>query len=148
MNLNKYALIASSDFTSFKFDSIGPKGTIPKLIQFQQMNIAGYYNLAFGDLGPVTNELDDFTVSDNGDSEKVLATVVAALSDFLDSHPNAVVYATGSTKVRTRLYRMSISKYYYQEMHNFELFGEKESGFQQFELGQEYLGFLVKTKNN
>lgn len=37
------------------------------------------YNLAFGDKNPLTGEIDDKIVTDNGDSEKVLATVVAAV---------------------------------------------------------------------
>lgn len=46
----------------------------------------------------VTGEIDDTVISNNGDSEKVLATVVTTLYAFIYKHQNAMVYATGSTK--------------------------------------------------
>src|SRR5690554_1018587 len=56
-------------------------------------------------------EIDDKTVSNNGDSEKVLATVVATVYAFSDKYPDSWIFATGSTKARTRLYRMGITRY-------------------------------------
>ncbi len=51
-------------------------------------------------------------ITDNGDSEKVLATVVGAIYMFTEQYPDAWVYAVGSTAARTRLYRMGINKYF------------------------------------
>jgi hypothetical protein len=144
MNLDKYTLTASPNFKSFKFYSVGPKGSIPKFVQFQEMLDTDYFNLAFGDI--INGRLDDLSVSANDDSEKVLATVVTALYDFLEKHPNATVYAKGSTPVRTRLYRMGIFKYYNEFDLGISVFGELESGFEPFRAGQEYLGFLVRKK--
>jgi hypothetical protein len=62
------------------------------------------YNLAFGDKDHSTGEIDDKVISNNGDSEKVLATVVATVYAFTDKYPETWIYATGSTKARTRLY--------------------------------------------
>ena len=105
MKAKKYPLKAERSLTTFEFVSEGPKGAIKKLIQFQETNEPSLYNLAFGDKVGET-EIDDLAVSNNGDSEKVLATVVSALYAFFDRHPTAFVYATGSTKARTRLYRI------------------------------------------
>jgi hypothetical protein len=92
------------------------------------------------------SSLDDIAISNNGDSEKVLATVVASLYAFMDRYPTAFVYATGSTRSRTRLYRMGISKYYKEMVADFYLYGQIGSNFYDFELGKEYNGFLVQRK--
>jgi len=57
-----------------------------------------------------------------------------------------MVYATGSTKARTRLYRMGISKYYDEAAKDFEIFGERDKQWEQFEKDTEYEAFLVKVK--
>ena len=94
MKIDRYALKSESGLTVFEFISEGPQGTIRKMIHFQETNEPGLYNLAFGDKNSDTDEMDDLSVSNNGDSEKVLATVVAALYAFFDKHPDAFVYAT------------------------------------------------------
>lgn len=123
-NLDKYPLEAQTNLTVFEFVSQGPNGPIPKLIQFQQINQSPIYNLAFGNKNGETGEIDDLAVSNNGDTQKVLATVVAALYAFLDNYPEAYVYATGSTTDRTRLYRMGITRFYEEVVQDFELYGQ------------------------
>ena len=91
MKLEKYSLKSEKDLTVFEFISEGPKGAIRKLIQFQKTNEPNLYNLAFGDKNSETGEIDDLAISNNGDSEKVLATVVSALYAFFDKYPNAFV---------------------------------------------------------
>ncbi len=73
----------------------GPKGLILKRIQFTLVNRDQVFNLAFGDKDTVTGDIDDLSVSNNGDSEKVLATVVGAVYAFCDRHPVAWIYASG-----------------------------------------------------
>lgn len=87
------------------------------------MNIENLYNLAFGDKNYDTGQLDDKIITDNGDSEKVLATVVAALYAFVDRYPGVWVYATGSTLARSRLYRMGINKYFDMVAADFDVHG-------------------------
>jgi hypothetical protein len=145
MKTEKYPLKAEKSLNTFEFISEGPKGTIRKLIQFQETNEPNLYNLAFGDKVGET-EIDDLAISNNGDSEKVLATVVAALYAFFDKHPTAFVYATGSTKARTRLYRMGITKYYDEMIEDFYLYGQIDDEFPIFEIGKEYDGFLAQRK--
>jgi len=146
MQLDKYALKAESSLTVFEFVSEGPNGLIHKLIQFQDTNQPDVYNLAFGDKNAETGELNDLAVSNNGDSDKVLATVVAALYAFFDKYPGAFVYATGSTAIRTRLYRMGISRFYDQMIEDFDLYGQAGNEFCAFEVGKEYAGFLAQRK--
>lgn len=146
MQLEKYALTTDESLTVFEFTSLGSKGTIYKQIQFQPTYTTGLYNLAFGDKHPKTGELDDLAVTNNGDTDEVLATVVAALYEFLDRHPEALVYATGSTPARTRLYRMGITRFYAEMQRDFTLFGLIGKELYPFEIDVAYEGFLAQRK--
>ncbi len=102
--------------------------------------------MGFGDKNLVTGTIDDTVVSNNNDSEKVLATVIATLYAFTDKHKGAFIYATGSTNSRTRLYRMGISKYLDEALKDFEIYGELEDSWELFKLGKDYNSFLVKRR--
>ena len=97
MKLKRYELKAGESFSTFEFTSEGQKGKIPKLIQFSPTNLKDLFNLAFGDKDLETGEIDDLKISNNGDSEKILATVVASVYAFTDKNPDVWIYATGST---------------------------------------------------
>ena len=148
MKLDRYELIAGRNLTTFEFLSEGRKGKIVKVIQFQQMNLENLYNLAFGDKNADTGELDDKVVTDNGDSEKVLATVVAALYAFAYRYIDAWVYATGSNSARTRLYRMGINKYFDIVAIDFDIMGEHQNEWEWYENGKDYQAFAVRRKNS
>ena len=146
MKLDRYELKAGRNLTTFEFLSEGPKGRIVKLIQFQQMNLPNLYNLAFGDLNPLTGKLNDEIITNNEDSEKVLATVVSAIYAFFGYHPNAWVYATGSTASRTRLYRMGINKYFDIVDEDFDIMGEHKNEWEWYQKGKNYQAFAVHRK--
>jgi len=146
MKLAKYPLASSDNFTTFEFTSEGTKGLIHKLVRFQQTNVKGVYNLAFGDKDNTTGDIDDEVVSNNGDSEKVLATVVATVYAFTDQYQNAWIYATGSTKARTRLYRIGISKFLAEVKEDYEILGERDGDWEVFKKNIEYDGFFVRRK--
>lgn len=126
--------------------SEGTKGKIPKIIKFSETHLKDFYNLGFGDKNLETGEIDDLSVSNNGDSEKVLATIVSAVYAFTDKYRNAWVYATGSTQVRTRLYRMGISKHLEQAKEDFDIFGLLNDEWVDFEKGIDFDAFLIKRK--
>lgn len=146
MKVEKYNLKTSAKGKRYEFISEGPRGAIRKLIEFQATHDPGLFNLAFGDKDPKTGEMDDLSVSDNGDTEKVLATVVAAVYAFCDQYPDAYVYAAGSTKARTRLYRMGITKHLEQMQQDYYMYGQKGEDFFNFEPAVEYDGFLAQRK--
>ena len=146
MNLPRYPLAADDKLTTFEFTSEGPNGRIAKLVQFTPTNLKDFYNLAFGDKDNETGEIDDLAISNNNDSEKVLATVVGTVYAFTDKRTDAWIYATGSTATRTRLYRMGISKYLSEVKSDFDVFGELNDKWEPFKKGKDYLGFLVKRK--
>jgi hypothetical protein len=148
MILDRYEIKASNNLKTFEFLSEGNKGRILKVIQFQKMNHPNLYNLAFGDKNFLTGIIDDKIVTDNGDSEKVLATVVSAVYAFADKHPDCWIYATGSTASRTRLYQMGINKYFNIVIEDFEIIGEFKNEWQPYEFGKKYQAFAVQRKNN
>lgn len=82
MRIDSYALKAGSEPTVFEFISKGPKGAIQKLILFQETDNPNLFNLAFGDKNIDTGDLNDLVVSNNGDTDKVLATVAEAVYAF------------------------------------------------------------------
>jgi hypothetical protein len=146
MKLDRYELKSDDPLSTFEFLSEGTKGRIEKLIQFTQVNQEGLYNLGFGDKDQVTGHLNDEVVTDNGDTEKVLATVVAAVYAFCDKIPDAWIYATGSTLSRTRLYRMGINKYYDTVEQDFEIYGQAEGEWEPYQKGKDYQAFVVRRK--
>jgi hypothetical protein len=146
VNLPKYHLKADSELIVFEFTSSGPNGNIPKLIKFSQTQLEGLYNLGFGDKDLMTGEIDDLAVSNNGDSEKILATVIAAVYAFTDKYEDIWVYATGSTLARTRLYRMGITKYLAEAKTSFDIYGLLNDEWLEFETGIDFEAFLIKRK--
>lgn len=146
MKIEKYHLKSDETFTYFEFISVGSKGAIRKIIEFQATSTPGLYNLAFGDKNPETDEIDDLAISNNGDTQKVLGTVVAALYAFFDRNREAIIYATGSTPARTRLYRMGISKFFDEIQNDFYLYGQIGDKLFVFEAGVEYQGFVAQRK--
>jgi hypothetical protein len=145
MKLPKYQLKGDRSLRVFEFISEGPKGRIPKIIKYSETNEENVYNLAFGNKN-VTGDIDDLTVSDNRDSEKIIATVVSTIYAFTDKHPERMVFATGSTKARTRLYRMGITKYIIEIKKDFEVLGFRDGNWHPFRKDEEYDAFLAIRK--
>jgi hypothetical protein len=146
MKLANYPLAAEENLKTFEFISEGPNGLIRKMVQFTPTNLQGFYILAFGDKDSKTGELDDLAISNNNDTERILATVAATVYAFTDKYSDAWIYATGSTKARTRLYRMGINKYFSQARKDFEILGQMEKHWEAYEKDKNYVGFLVKRK--
>ena len=148
MKYSRYNYSTEKDSTVFEFISIGSKGHIKKLVQYTEMNIEHYYNLGFGDYNDDLGEIDDEIITNNGDSIKVLATVVSTVYAFTAKYPNAHVFATGSSEVRTRLYRMGITNNLEELKEDFYVYGlQSNNTFGLFVPGEDYLGFLVTRKN-
>ena len=146
MKQDKYQLKSSKSLTVFEFVSEGSKGKIKKIVQLSETNLKDFYNLGFGDKNENSEEIDDTIITNNGDSQKVLATVAATVYAFTEKNPNAWIYATGSNKVRTRLYRIGITNYIKEIKKDFEIYGLKEDKWAEFKSGVEYAAFLVKRK--
>jgi hypothetical protein len=139
-------VLASPDFQTFEFASIGPNGYVIKVVRYSEIEVAGYYNLGFGDKNPLTGLLSDIIVTNNGDSQKVLATVAATLYVFTQHYPKATVLAVGSTLARTRLYRMGIANNLEDIEKDFTILGLLEDDWLPFCKGINYEAFLITRK--
>lgn len=144
--LPHYTLESDESLTTFEFISVGKKGEITKAVQYAETNLKSFYNLGFGDKNAQTGEIDDQIISDNGDSQKVLATVAATVYIFTEKYPSAWVYATGSTKSRTRLYRRSLTNNLTAILQDFELYGQLEGEWQEYSRGIDYEAFLLRRR--
>lgn len=150
MNYEKYESISgSSDSLKFEFISEGPNGKFKKIVQFSQTNNPDIYNLGFGDKLE-NGEIDDQIRNNNQDRNKILATIATIVYEFTSKYPSKMVFFSGSTTERTRLYRMAISKNLIELEADFEIsgvnFDEQKSVMEIFRNGKNYDGFLVKRK--
>jgi hypothetical protein len=147
MREETYQIRANSFEKVFEFTSEGPKGSIKKRIVYEDTNIEGIYNLAFGDVDAETDDFDDKVISDNEDAVKVLATVAETVFIFLKTYPNAAIRARGSNFARTRLYRIGISNNLEEIINNFDIYGLLEGiGWVRYEKNKNYSAFLIKNK--
>lgn len=133
----------------YEFYSEGPKGTIKKIIRYRLIQDKPYkiYNLGFGDWDDNENDVDDMVNTNNQDRQRVLATVANTFRDFLKSHPEASVFAKGSTNSRTRLYQMNIAAFW-EEIANasFVVNGYLKEAWQPFEKGINFEAFIIRKK--
>lgn len=141
-----YKLKTDPDAIVFEFTSVGPKGNIAKLVMYQETKITDLYNLAFGDKDEITGEINDMIVTNNKDSQKVLATVAETVLIFTNRYPTAQILAKGSTKSRTRLYRIGINTHLEEIKKHFRVYGLKDKKWYLFKTSIEYDAYLIKPK--
>lgn len=151
MHYPKYTdVLISNDYHVHEFISSGPNGSIVKRIQFQETVDPTIYNLGFGDKLR-DGIIDDTADSKNGDRDIILATVVEAIYKFTSVYPQKSILFFGSNEVRTRLYRMAISKNYELLNRDFHIFGLNENAGElvvdRFKSGKTFVGFLVRRKH-
>jgi hypothetical protein len=147
MKYDRYELLAGENLLFFEFESDGSKGKVTKLIHYTETELKGFYNLGFGDKDHKTGEIDDTIITNNGDSKKILATVASSVYKFTNKYPNAWIYAIGSTKARTRLYRIGISNNLAEILQDFDIHGFKDGEWCVFVKNVEYDAFLVRRKS-
>jgi hypothetical protein len=146
MKYERYELESDKTLMVFEFISEGPKGKIHKVIQYSETNLKDYYNLGFGDKDHKTGGINDTVITNNNDSQKVLATVASTIYAFIEKHPDAWVYAAGSSKARTRLYRIGITNNLVEIKKDFWVYGLKDNQWHEFRKGVDYHAFLIKRK--
>ena len=148
MNKESYDLTGNPNHMEFQFVSAGPNGKIKKAIiytlRINQDFI--FYNLGFGDLNDETGTLDDLSQSNNGDRDKILATVAQTVLEFTNYIPGAIVYAEGSTPARTRLYQMGLASSLEEIEKIFDIYGLVGGEWLPFERNVNYNAFMVYRK--
>lgn len=143
MNLEKYPVKAMRGKKRFEFNSIGARGKIKKVIIFQKMG-PNFFNLAFGDWDKKISKIDSSARSNNGDRDKILATVASVVHEFLKSHVNATILLQGATAAKTRLYQMGINKHFPEISRYCIVEGLAGDTFEQFQPGKSFEMFKVK----
>lgn len=128
MDTPKYELSANVDFTVFEFTSNGKNGSIQKAVKYSQTLNKNVYNLGFGDIvfsNEATGEIevDDTTLSNNGDLQMIINTVVYSAYIFTKRYPDSYILFGSSDKARMRLYRMFLSRNMDEISKNFTVFG-------------------------
>lgn len=139
-------IAALDDLSEFDFISHGKKGPIHKRVTFTATEMDNVYNLFLGDLGE-DGEINDLTVSDNGDRNKVLATVVSIVTSYTNRYPDRWILFQGSTESRTRLYRMAIGLHLEELSIKFEICTFVEELLVSFCKNMNINVFLIKRKN-
>jgi hypothetical protein len=135
----------TDDFSIFDFVSTGRKGEIAKRIEFTPTEIPTIINLAFGDIDE-NGQIDDHSISNNGDRNKILATIAFVVEIYLQKYPDRLVYFKGSTQDRTRLYRIALSLNLDELQQKFEIYAEMSGGITYFVKDMDVEGILVKRK--
>ncbi|QDK81467.1 hypothetical protein EXU85_23790 [Spirosoma sp. KCTC 42546] len=147
MNLPRYEVRASTDRLNYMFVSEGPKGRILKVISYSYLEDLEVWNLGFGDYNILTDEIDDQIVSNNGDGRKILTTVAFTLNEFFATQPSAVVFFTGSTSRRTKVYGRAISSYWKDISDQFLVEGVNSYGVSEpFQQDKLYAGFQIRQR--
>lgn len=146
MLYERYELESDKTLMLFEFVSEGPKGKVHKVIQYSETNLKDFYNLGFGDKDHDKGSINDTIITNNNDSQKVLATVASTAYAFTEKYPDAWIYATGSSKARTRLYRMGITNNLVEINKDFMVYGLKDNQWREFKKDVEYNAFLIKRK--
>jgi hypothetical protein len=134
-------------YSTFDFISEGNKGSIPKRVLFTPTPLPSIYNLAFGDIKEC-GSVDDLKISDNGDRNKILATILQVVKAYTNKFPERYVIFKGSTEHRTRLYRMAIGLNLEELCAIFEIYVDTngEWDFVPFQKGLNVKAFLIKRK--
>jgi len=145
MKYSKYPMKVDDAHTKYEFLSEGPKGKILKAVTYGQIE-EDLFNLAFGDWNAELKKVDDTCRSNNGDRDKVLATVAATAIDFTNKFPDAIIYTEGSTPARTRLYQMGIANNLEEISKDFEIEGYINDAWEPFQKSHNYGAFLVRRK--
>jgi hypothetical protein len=146
MNAPAYEFLTTSDALAFEFDSVSATRTIRKVVVYDRFpNVPFLFNLSLADQCP-DGFLDDLARTNNDDLERVMATVGQTLFVFFERYPNAVVYFTGSTEARTRLYQIIIAKELADAQQWFVIQGVTNDGAESFQPNKSYKAFLLTWK--
>jgi hypothetical protein len=156
MNQEQYEIRSADDLSVFGFTSTGRNGDIIKLVQFRQIQTdvsANRYNLGLGDW--VDDHVDGETITNNGDIKKVMATIGRIVLFYTTKFPEREIFASGSTRHRSRLYQMLVSNNLEEIERDFEVFGiryrdnvsnELEGVAEKFKKNKTYGAILVTRK--
>jgi hypothetical protein len=103
-----YEFSFNEDRTEFRFESVGPKGTIVKIVKFSQAS-ENLFNLAFGDADSI--DFNDESISNNQDMRKVMATIANIVRVFVLHYQNVRIVVIPVDQRRKLLYNRIFQQY-------------------------------------
>lgn len=145
MNLPTYNIFSNAEHTNFEFFSIGPRGTIKKIVNYVEIS-QDVYNLGFGDWDEVEQKVKDDIRSNNGDREKVLATVALTVIKFIKHYPEAIIFVKGQTLAKTRLYQIGIKENWDEITKVFEVKGFTNGSWEPVKKNKNYQAFILRLR--
>lgn len=145
MNLLTYNTFSNAEHTSYEFLSIGPRGTIKKIVHYVEIS-RGVYNLGFGDWDEVEQKVKDDVRTNNGDREKVLATIASTVFKFTKIYPEAIIFLQGQTLAKTRLYQIGIKANRAKISEIFEIIGFTNGSWEPVKENKNYQAFILRPK--
>lgn len=137
----------------FSFFSHWNKWTIEKVIAFtesiMQMNMSTQedsfeFNVALSDR--IWWDLIEDTITNNGDTAKVMNTIWQAIKIMHLKYPTKEMYIIWLNPVRTRFYRIFISKYHEKIKDFFQIIWREDESWEDFRLWWKYVEFCFIPK--
>ena len=146
MNEPAYPFRIRTDGLLFSFYSVSEEKIILKLVVYTPVDDL-IYNLALVDVMP-DGSLADNVTTNNQDVRRVIATVIQTVLAFFERYSDGLVYFRGSDDVRTRFYRILITRELEQASQPFSIYGKTADGkYELFIKGEPYVGFLFQQNN-
>jgi hypothetical protein len=115
-------------------------------IAFVPTRETGVFQLVFGNL-VAEDDIDDVSVNNNGDRNKILATVANVVNKYTKRYPDRWIYFTGSSRSRSRLYRMAIGLNLEELSLTFDIYAITANRIVPFCKNMEVTEFLVRRKS-
>jgi hypothetical protein len=135
----------------YTFLSTGKRGTVEKRVRFDPLpNEPSIFNLVLFDI--VDGIRHDDTITDNGDTSKVLGTVAAIVHDlFVNNRDVLGVVGVALDPIRGRLYKREliighayIANHY--EVKGLFITGNSITGYESVISSKNYPGYLILRK--
>ncbi|MCL2098563.1 MAG: hypothetical protein FWH23_07400 [Bacteroidales bacterium] len=140
-NIDRYEIFADSSF-DYYFFSEGPNGKIKKQVCFRETDLKNYYQLNFGDV--IEGNIKEDVVSDNKDTDKVIATISWILFRFVQQSPSRHVRFSGLTVSRKRLICRWMSQNYDKIIQYAHIYGYRQDKWEKFYPNRYYGAILIK----
>jgi len=137
----------------YEFESKGARGVVAKAVEITPLNKKGFYNFGFGDIAP-DGTINDTIETNNQDLITVLATVIRIMRDFINNHPKAKLFFTGSNEQRTTVYDYIVKRNYHALKPYFKITAlvKRDNKVLQIDFDpesrEEKLGFIIEKNNN
>ncbi|MDY0254993.1 MAG: hypothetical protein RBR30_11375 [Tenuifilaceae bacterium] len=149
-NIEKYEVNCTNEgFDYYYYFSIGEKGCIKMVAQFIKSPVKRIYQFRYGVIENTNGVgvIDEYIVVNNNDTSKILNTIVWILYNFTNSFPECLIRFSGSTKVRTRLFLMWLTRNWDFANKYFIIFGSNSNEkWVRCKYSIRYSAILVKKK--